>query len=142
MKYVNLFTANLEGKQLRSEKSESKKAVNASLADFAKAIDAAFTQVIKSENRRARNVANAAKGKFKTALEVVVSCFPYQTKDGVLCTKHTEKDSDGNVTGKTWQPKKLTAAAARGIVRDSLKNFIDNVGQPVVTYVEVGANVA
>jgi len=133
MKQVNLFTSNLEGKQLRTEKSECKKAVNKALQDFEKAIEGAFNAVIRSEDRRARNVANAAKGKFHTALQVVANCFPYQTKSGFLACKKAEEDGV-----KVWRLKKLTAAAARGIVRDSLKNFTDFVGAPEITYVEIG----
>lgn len=135
MKQINLFTANLAGKELRKEKSETKKSINTALADYEKTIDAEFTKVIKSEDKRARNCANAAKGKFHTALEVVANCFPYQTKDGTLCTK--KSDEDGN---KIWTAKKLTAAA-RSIVRDSLKNFTNFVGAPEITIVEVGAKV-
>lgn len=133
MKSINLFTSNLTGKALKSEQSESKKAVKNSLADFAKSIDAEFTKVIKSEDKRARNVANAAKGQFKTAVAVVAGCYPYQTKDGVLCCKKRNEDSV-----KIWAEKKLTAAAARGIVRDALNNFIKGVGKPEITIVEIG----
>ena len=137
MANVNLFTSNLTGKQLISEKKESKKAVKSALADFAKSIDAEFTKVIKSEDKRARNVANAAKGKYHTAIAVVEACFPYQTEDGILCGK---KKSEDTIT-KVWAEKKLTAAAARGIVRDSLNNFIKFVGEPQVKIVKVGETV-
>ena len=138
MKQVNLFTSNLEGKQLRSEKSLTKKAVSAALQDFEKAIDGAFNAVIKSEDRRARNVANAAKGKYQTALQVIANCFPYQTADGtLLCKKAAGEDTDT----KVWAEKKLTAAAARGIVRDSLKNFTNFVGAPEIQVHEIGEKV-
>lgn len=133
MKSINLFTSNLTGKALKSEQSESKKAVKVSLADFAKSIDAEFTKVIKSDDKRARNVANAAKGQFKTAIAVVSACYPFQTSDGILCCK--KRDESGI---KVWAEKKLTAAAARGIVRDSLNNFIKGVGTPEITVVCVG----
>lgn len=136
MANVNLFKSNLTGKELRIEKSETKKAINAALRDFEKAIEGAFNAVIKSEDRRARNVANAAKGKYRTAIDVVQNCFPYQTEDGMLCAK---KKDDEEVA--RWQVKKLTAAAARGIVRDSLKNFTNFVGAPEVTIVKVGEKV-
>ena len=136
MTNVNLFKSNLTGKELRTEKSETKKAINAALRDFEKAIDGAFNAVIKSEDRRARNVANAAKGKYRTAIDVVRNCFPYQTEAGVLCAK--KKDEDDVYR---WQVKKLTASAARGIVRDSLKNFTNFVGAPEITIVKVGATI-
>ena len=136
MKQINLFTANLAGKELRKEKSETKKSINAALADYEKTIDAEFTKVIKSEDKRARNCANAAKGKYHTALEVVANCFPYQTENGPLCAK---KSNDGG--DKVWCAKKLTAAAARSIVRDALKNFTNFVGAPEITIVEIGTKV-
>ena len=138
MANVNLFKSNLTGKELRIEKSETKKAINAALRDFEKAIEGAFNAVIKSEDRRARNVANAAKGKYRTAIDVIQNCFPYQTEDGVLCCK---KSADKDTADKVWAEKKLTAAAARGIVRDSLKNFTNFVGAPEITIVKVGEKV-
>lgn len=134
MKNLNLFTSNLSGKQLISEKSLTRKATNEALANFASAIEAAFNQVIKSEDRRARNVANAAKGKYRTALHVVEACYPFQTSEGVLCTRKLMEESDVRI----WVEKKLTAAAARGIVRDSLNNFTKGVGTPEVQVVKIG----
>lgn len=139
-KVVNMFTANLTGKALITEKSETKKAVRVSLANFAKSIDAEFTKVIKSDDKRARNVANAAKGKYKTALKVVENCYPYQTENGVLCCKKTVENENG-VRSRFWDEKKLTAAAARGIVRDALYNFTKFVGDPQITVVTVGSSV-
>ena len=133
MKQVNLFTSNLTGKQLVTEKSETKKAVKAALADYEATINSAFTQVIKSTDKRCRNVANAAKGKYQTAMEVIANCYPYQTKAGVLACKGKNADEV-----KVWKAKKLTAAAARGIVKASLDNFTKYVGAPVITYVEIG----
>lgn len=136
MKTINLFTSNLEGKALRIEKSETKKATAAALADFAKSIEAEFTKVIKADDRRARNVANAAKGKYQTAINVVANCYPFQTKNGILACKKSNEEG-----AKFWSEKRLTAAAARGIVRDALKNFTNFVGKPEVTIVEIGAPV-
>lgn len=136
MKQVNLFTSNLEGKQLRSEKSLTKKAVNVALQDYEKAIEGAFNAVIKSEDRRARNVANAAKGKYHTALQVIANCYPYQTEDGTLLCKKADEEGE-----KYWQAKKMTAAAARSIVRDALKNFTNFVGAPEIQMHEIGEKV-
>lgn len=136
MKNVNLFTSCLTGKALISEKSETKKAVKAALADYEATINSAFTQVIKSTDKRCRNVANAAKGKYQTALEVIANCYPFQTKEGVLAAKG--KNNEGV---KVWKAKKLTAAAARGIVKTSLDNFTKFVGNPEITLVKIGAPV-
>ena len=127
MKAVNLFTSNLEGRARIMEISATNKATRAALANFAASIDAEFTKVIKDTDRRARNVANAAKGKYKTAAAVVAACYPYQTAAWELLT--TKKDAAGV---RVWSLKNLSAAAARGIVRDSLKNFTKTIGAPVV----------
>lgn len=142
MKAVNLFTSNLQGKALVSEKAASRKAVHSSLQDFAKAIDGAFNAVIKSDDKRARNVANAAKGKFQTALAVVANCYPYQTAAGELLSKKTLKDEAGEPTGKIWAARLLTAASARAIVRLALDNFIKGVGVAVIERHEIGEAVA
>lgn len=136
MKQINLFSSNLEGRALRHEISETKKSVSQALRDYESAINAAFTQVVKSTDRRARNVANAAKGRYNSAVAVVAACYPYQTADGDLCCKSTNEDGI-----RVWKLKKLTAAAARGIVRDSLKNFTAGVGTPSVSVVFIGAPV-
>jgi len=127
MKNVNLFTSNLEGRAKIREIAATRKATAAALANFEASIDAEFTKVLKDTDRRARNVGNAAKGKYRTALQVVANCYPYQSAAGDLMRRAT--DEDGR---KVWAVKKLTAAAARGIVRDSLNNFTRNVGAPVV----------
>ena len=136
MKQINLFTSNLEGKALKHEISETKKAVSQALRDYEGSINAAFTQVIKSADKRSRDCANAAKGKFGTAVAVVAACFPYQTESGILCRKRTTEEG-----ARIWDEKKLTAAAARGIVRDALKNFAAGVGTPSVQVVVIGAPV-
>jgi len=136
MKKINLFTSNLTGKQLISEKSETKKAVKAALADYEATINSAFAQVIKSTDIRCRNLANAAKGKYGTAIDVVANCYPYQTKDGALASK--SKNEEGV---KVWKAKKLTAAAARGIVKAALDNFTKFVGNPEITTVVINSPV-
>lgn len=138
MKNVNLFTSNLEGRALIAEKAATRKATAAALANFAASIDAEFTKVIKDTDRRARNVANAAKGRYQTAAAVVANCFPYQTAAGELITRAAVKDEAGNITGHVWAAKKLTAAAARGIVRAALDNFTKTVGAPVIERHEIG----
>ena len=131
-KSINLFTSNLEGRALIREKAATRKATAAALANFAASIDAEYRKVIKDPDRRARNVANAANGKFGTPAAVVANCFPYQTAAGELLTRAAVHDETGAVTGRVWVAKKLTAAAARGIVRAALDNFTKYVGAPVV----------
>lgn len=136
MVQTNLFTSNLQGKALVTAKAETRKAINAALKDYEKHIDTEFGIVLKSTEKRSRDAGNAAKGKYKTAIEVVANCFPYQTEAGVLCRKQTRADGV-----RVWAEKKLTAAAARGIVRDSLLNFTKFVGKPEIVRVTIGAEV-
>lgn len=138
MANINLFTSNLTGRALVIEKSATRKATAAALANFAASIDAEFTKVIKDTDRRARNVANAAKGRYQTAAAVVANCFPYQTAAGELLTRAAVRGESGTVTGHVWTLKKLTASAARGIVRAALDNFTKTVGAPVVEYHAAG----
>ena len=133
MKTSNLFKSNLTGKALKSAKAQSKKAVSEALRNYEAAINGAFNAVIKSTDKQSRDVANAAKGTYKFAIDVVANCYPWQTADGTLMCKKT--DADGV---KRWAPKKLTAAAARGIVRDALNCFINGVGTPEITIVVEG----
>lgn len=135
---TNIFKSveTLSKKQIKSEKKETKKAVNNALKDYEANINAAFNLVIKDPDQRARNVANAAKGKYRTALEVVANCFPYQTEAGALCAKR--KNDDGIIV---WSEKKLTASSARGIVRDALKHFTDTLGNPCPLVVIAGVAV-
>lgn len=157
MKAINLFTANLEGRALIQEKAATRKATAAALANFAASIDAEFNKVIKDQDRRARNVANAAKGRYQTALNVVAACYPYQTaapvvtetpktetaprvvtvKGGALLTRQTVKDESGK-SRHIWAEKNQTAAAARGIVRAALDNFTKSIGAPVVVVGVIG----
>lgn len=158
MKNVNLFTSNLQGRALVAEKSATRKATAAALSNFVSSIEAEFNKVIKDQDRRARNVANAAKGRYQSALNVVAACYPYQTAapvvaetpktesaprvvtvtGGELLTRAAVKDEAGNVIGRAWAAKKLTAAAARGIVRAALDNFTKTVGSPVVEVHAIG----
>lgn len=137
-KVINLFTSNLEGRALIAEKAATRKATAAALANFAASIDAEFTKVIKDPDRRARNLANAVKGRFGSAVAAVAACYPYQSAAGELMTRTAVRDESGAITGRVWTAKKLTAAAARGIVRAALDNFTRTVGEPVVERHEPG----
>lgn len=138
MATINLFTSNLAGRALVSEKAATRKATAAALANFAASINAEFTKVIKDPDRRARNLGNAMKGRYGSAIEAVAACFPYQTAAGELLTRAAVRDEAGTVTGHVWALKKLTAAAARGIVRASMDNFTRTVGAPVVEFHAAG----
>lgn len=143
-KQINIFksVSTLTKKQIIAEKSQTNKAVNTVLADFASSLEMEYLKLIKSKEQRVRNLANALKGKYSTVVNVVAACYPYQTEDGLLCVKVTPKDEDGNKLPKIWGEKKLTRAAASGIIRECTKNYTNTLGNPEVVTVVVGATVA
>ena len=106
---------NLTKKEVIIARSTEKKQVRAQLADFAASLESAFKQLT-ATGANTRNAANAAKGTYKTALQVVAACYPYQTAAGDLCTK----------TRNGYKLRTLRGtAAAYAVVRSSVCNFID-----------------
>lgn len=106
---------NLTKKQVIQARSEEKRAVSNELANFANSLEYAGKQLT-ATGSTARNAANAAKGTFRTWLQVVAACYPLQTENGELCTK-----SKG-----VYKVRKLNGRAAAGsVVAAAVKNFID-----------------
>lgn len=149
---TNLFTqsALMSKKAVIVAKSETKKEARETLAVFATALASEFGRLTKSESKLVRDCANAMRSKYpantelpkdaravRQSIDIVAACYPYQTTDGVLLSKCTEKDEDGNVIRKYWGEKKLTAAAARSIVLACVNNYTNTIGAPVVERHEV-----
>ena len=147
MKSENLFTqsALMTKKAVIVAKSETKKEARETLAVFATALASEFGRLTKSESKRVRDCVNAMRSKFpantelpkdaravRQAIDIVAACYPYQTLDGVLLSKATDKDEDGNTTRRFWSARKLTAAAARSIVLACVNNYTNTIGAPVV----------
>lgn len=106
---------NLSKKQVNTERAKEKNNVRETLKNFELSLNSAFKQLT-ATGSTARNAANACKGTYKTALEVVAACYPYQTETGQLCTK----TKDG------YKLRKLSGAAtAYAIVKTAVCNFID-----------------
>lgn len=106
---------NLTKKQVIAERSAAKKSVNSELANFAHSLEFAFKQMT-ATGSECRNHANAAKGTYSTALQVVAACYPYQTATGELCTR----TKDG------YKRRKLASRGAAGAVcAAAVRNFID-----------------
>ena len=152
MKSENLFTqsALMTKKAVIVAKSETKKEARETLAVFATALASEFGRLTKSESKRVRDCVNAMRSKFpantelpkdaravRQAIDIVAACYPYQTLDGVLLSKATDKDEDGNTTRRFWSARKLTAAAARSIVLACVNNYTNTIGAPVVERHEV-----
>lgn len=129
---VNIYKGveNYTKKEIASARANEKKNVQNTLSDFALSLESAYKQLT-AVGSTARNTANACKGTYKTALNVVINCYPYQTSDGKLCVK--TKD------GYKVKTLKGTACAYK-VVKDAVKNFIDyktNRVSELVTIVEV-----
>lgn len=152
----NLFTqaALMSKKAVITAKSETKREARETLAVFATALASEFSRLTKSESKRVRDCVNAMRSKYPAntelpkdaravsqAVDIVAACYPFQTTDGVLLTKATEKDEDGNIVRKCWCERKLTAAAARSIVLACVKNYTDTIGAPVVERHEAGETI-
>ena len=148
----NLFTqaALMSKKAVITAKSETKREARETLAVFATALASEFGRLTKSESKRVRDCVNAMRSKYpaKTelpkdaravsqAVDIVAACYPYQNADGVLLSKCTDRDDDGNVIRRYWGERKLTAAAARSIVLACVKNYTDTIGAPIVERHEV-----
>lgn len=151
---TKLFSDKLQGKALRTAQATSKRAVREALREYAAALDGALKRVASSADKTARDVANAAKGKYaaKAAEEItalvqagtldargarlyvaayiVAKCYPWQAEDGTLMCKRSEEREDGALV-KVWRAKKLTKSAADGIMQRALCHFVATCGNPV-----------
>ena len=106
---------NLTKKEIICARATEKRNVTTELANFANSLEFAGKQLT-AVGSAARNAANAAKGTFKTWLQVVAACYPYQTAAGELCTK-----SKG-----VYKLRKLSGRSAAGaVVAAAVKNYID-----------------
>lgn len=156
MKSNNLFTqsALMSKKAVITAKSETKKEARETLAVFATALASEFGRLTKSESKRVRDCVNAMRSKYpankelpqkarevRQAIDIVAACYPFQTLDGVLLAKCTDKDEDGNVIRKYWGERKLTPAAARSIVLACVNNYTNTIGAPIVERHELNATI-
>lgn len=106
---------NLTKKEINNGRATEKRNVRATLADYVLSIESAYKQLT-ATGSTARNAANACKGTYKTALAVVVNCYPYQTATGELCTKTKDGYKIKNLKG---------TATAYNVVKTAVCNFID-----------------
>lgn len=106
---------NLTKKEIVQARATEKKNVSTELANFAHSLEFAGKQLT-ATGSAARNAANNAKGTYRTWLQVVAACYPYQTAQGELCTK--SKD--------VYKVRKLASRGAAGaVVAAAVKNYID-----------------
>lgn len=106
---------NLTKKEINNGRATAKRETRETLANFALSLESAYKQLT-ATGSTARNTANACKGTYKTALNVVTNCYPYQTATGELCTK----TKDG------FKVKRLKGTAtAYNVVKTAVCNFID-----------------
>lgn len=106
---------NLTKKEVIKGRAQAKKDVRETLSNFALSLESAYKQLT-ATGSTCRNSANACKGTYKTVLEVVANCYPYQTEKGELCAK----TKDG------YKIKRLSGTGtAYAIVKTAVCNFID-----------------
>ena len=118
---------NLTKKQISTQAAAEKRNVRTELAEFAHSLEYAGKQLT-ARDSAARNAANAAKGTYKTWLEVVANCYPYQTTTGALCVR-----SKG--TYKVWTLRGRGSAGA--VVSQAVQNYIDYKAGRKTTLVEI-----
>ena len=151
----SIFSSTMTGKALRSAQATHKRAVREALRDYSAALDGAFKRVATSDNKSARDVYNAMRGKLAAAAAdeitalvsagqldargarlyvaayMVAKCYPWQSEDGVLMCKRTEEREDGERV-RVWRQQKLTKSAADKIAQKAMDAFIAGCGSPVV----------
>lgn len=118
---------NLSKKQINAAAAADKKQVRETLSNFALSLESAYKQLT-ATGSTSRNAANACKGVYKTAVQVVANCYPYQTAAGELCTK-----SKGVYKLRTLRG----TAAAYSVVKTAVQRFIDYKAGRVSQLVEV-----
>lgn len=106
---------NLTKKEINTGRATEKRNVKETLANYTLSIESAYKQLT-ATGSTARNAANACKGTYKTALAVVVNCYPYQTATGELCTRTKNGFKVRNLKG---------TASAYNVVKTAVCNFID-----------------
>lgn len=106
---------NLTKKEIVQNTASEKRNVRFTLSDFGYSLESAYRQLT-AVGSPARNAANAVKGLCKTAVNVVATCYPYQTETGELCAKTRDGFKVRNLRG---------TAAAYAVVKMSVCNFID-----------------
>ena len=152
----NLFTKDtlMIKEAVITAKSETMREARETLAVFATALSSEFGRLTKSESKRVRDCVNAMRSKYpaktelpkdaravKQAVDILAACYPYQSTNGVLLSKCTDRDDDGKVIRRYWGERKLTAAAARSIVLACVKNYTDTIGAPIVERHEAGETI-
>ena len=156
-----IFSDTMTGKALTTAKAEHKRAVREALRDYAAALDGAFKRIAQSADKRARDVANAARGKYAAAAAdeitelltagklagprdarlyvsayIVARAYPWTNAAGELMCKRTEEREGEPV--RVWKVRKLTKGAADAIMSAALCNFVAGCGVPVQTIHEEG----
>lgn len=107
---------NLTKKEINAGRATAKRNVKETLANYTLSIESAYKQLT-ATGSTCRNSANACKGTYKTALQVVKNCYPYQTKNEELCIK----TKDGFKVRKNLKG----TACAYSVVKMAVCNFID-----------------
>lgn len=124
MKKANIYTSAelLSKKEIKSQKSEIKKANHESFKDLENALKGAFKMLVNSSDKLSRDCANRCKSVFRSESEIIANCFPFQSIEGELQRITTNKN--GNKEVVKYIP---TANNIKRILEISIKNYIDSL---------------
>lgn len=112
----------LTKKEIKTQKSEVKKANHESFKNVENALKGAFKMLVNSNDKLSRDCANRCKSVFRTEENIIISCFPFQSVDGVLQRITTNKNGIKEVVA--YKP---TANNIKRILEISIKNYIDSL---------------
>lgn len=127
MKRANIYTSAefLTKKEIKSQKSEIKRANHESFKNLENALKGAFKMLVNSNDKLSRDCANRCKSVFRSEGEIIANCFPFQSIEGELQRITTNKNGVKEVA--KYIP---TANNIKRILEISIKNYIDSLANP------------
>lgn len=127
MKKANIYQGSefLTKKEIKTQKSQVKKANHESFKNLENALRGAFKMLVNSNDKLSRDCANRCKSVFRTEENIIISCFPFQSVDGVLQRITTNKNGIKEVA--EYKP---TANNIKRILEISIRNYIDSLCNP------------
>lgn len=127
MKKANIYTGAefLTKKEIKTQKSEIKKANHESFKDLENALKGAFKMLVNSNDKLSRDCANRCKSVFRTEADIIANCYPFQSINGELQRITTNKNGVKEVV--KYIP---TANNVKRILEISIRNYIDSLANP------------
>lgn len=124
MKKANIYQGYefLTKKEIKTQKSQVKKANHESFKNLENALRGAFKMLVNSNDKLSRDCANRCKSVFRTEEDIITNCYPFQAVDGTLQRITTNKNGVKEVV--EYKP---TANNIKRILEISIKNYIDSL---------------